>query len=259
MQEVKSSIQNRSLAPETIRVATYNIHKCKGIDGRTSAARIVDVIKEINPDIIALQEVLSHTANSCEKHQALYLAERLEMHIVKGPNIFFEGGEYGNVVLSRFPVSFHRNFSLSWRRREPRGCLRADVSLGSVTVHVFNAHLGTSYLERCCQVRELFEKTIVTDPELSKAKILLGDFNDWFRGRPSRILRAELHEVPIRRRLIRQRTFPGLLPVFHLDRIYLGAALRAHHAYVHKSKLARVASDHLPVVAELEIDGVSSM
>lgn len=219
-----------------------------------SASRIAEVIQEIKPDIIALQEVLSQTTTNCERHQAQFLAEQLGMHLVRGPTIFFESGEYGNVLLSRFPFNFHKNFSLMRRRREQRGCLRADIALDGRTVHVFNAHLGTGYFERCCQVRDLFNQIIVTDPALSRAKILLGDFNEWFRGLPSRLLRKELQEVLIRRRLGRRRTFPGLLPLFRLDRIYLGTGIRTRHAFVHKTRLARVASDHLPVVAEVEID-----
>lgn len=241
--------------PAVITVATYNIHKCRGIDGRVSASRIADVIQEVKPDIIALQEVLSQTSASYEAHQARFLAEQLGMYLVRGPTVFFENGEYGNILLSRFPFNFYKNFSLMRRRREQRACLRADITLDGMTVHVFNAHLGTGYFERCCQVRDLFAQIIVTDPALSRAKILLGDFNEWFRGVPSRLLRKELKEVNIRRRMGRPRTFPGFLPLFRLDRIYLGTGMRARHAFVHKSRLARVASDHLPVVAELEIDG----
>ena len=102
-----------------MRIVTYNVHKCRGIDGRSSALRIAEVLCEIAPDIIALQEVLDHQAET--------ISAELKLPYVLGENRKHRGYGYGNVVLSRFPIRTMRNYDLSVRGREERGCLRADL------------------------------------------------------------------------------------------------------------------------------------
>src|SRR5262245_11192337 len=119
-----------------MRVSTYNVHKCRGMDGRTSAVRIAGVLREVDAEIVALQEVLGHQAEA--------ISRELEMPFALGENRQHRGCAYGNVLLSRWPIVLTRNYDLSVRGREERGCLRADVSLEGKTLHVFNVHLGTS-------------------------------------------------------------------------------------------------------------------
>src|SRR5687767_1849683 len=111
-----------------IRIATYNIHKCVGIDRRFSPARIAEGLQEINPDVVALQEVLCHKTSDQRDHQAEFIADELAMDFFLGENRGIKGGLYGNAVLSRLPVRHSQNFDISINRREPRGCLLTEIA-----------------------------------------------------------------------------------------------------------------------------------
>ena len=237
-----------------LRIVTYNVHRCRGIDNRERPGRIVDVLGEIDADVIALQEVLSIKGKTREKDQARFIAEELGINHVTGENRQLNGGDYGNMVLSRFPLRLVRNHDISVRARERRGCLHTDVDVaGADTVHVFNVHLGTAYLERRHQGRRLVEEEILSNRELKGARIMLGDFNEWTRGLTTRLLRAHLKSVDVRSYLQRARTFPGILPILHLDHIYFEDRLDLKGLAVHRSRKALVASDHLPLVADFAL------
>ena len=235
----------------SLRIVTYNVHRCRGIDNRERPGRIVDVLREIDADVVALQEVLSISGATREKDQALFIAEELGLNHVAGENRKLKGGSYGNVVLSRFPLRLVRNHDISVGARERRGCLHTDVDVaGADTVHVFNVHLGTAYLERRHQGRRLVEEEILSNRELKGARIMLGDFNEWTRGLTTRLLRAHLKSVDVKNYLQRAKTFPGFLPVLHLDHIYFEDRLELKGLTVHRTRKALVASDHLPLVSD---------
>jgi len=235
----------------SLRIVTYNVHRCRGIDNRERPGRIVDVLREVDADVVALQEVLSISGATREKDQAQFIAEELGLNHVAGENRKLKGGSYGNVVLSRFPLRLVRNHDISVRARERRGCLHTDVDVaGADTVHVFNVHLGTAFLERRHQGRRLVEEEILSNQELKGARIMLGDFNEWTRGLTTRLLRAHLKSVDVKNYLQRAKTFPGLLPVLHLDHIYFEDRLELKGLTVHRTRKALVASDHLPLVAD---------
>jgi endonuclease/exonuclease/phosphatase family metal-dependent hydrolase len=233
------------------RIVTYNVHKCRGLDGRTQPARIARVLREINADIIALQEVLSIEDGPADLHQAQFIAEHLGAFYCIGENRRLKGGAYGNVVLSRLPLRSVRNYDLTWRGREERGCLRADIEAGDDRLlHIFNVHLGTAFLERRHQGRRLLDEEILNSGDLPGARIVLGDFNEWTRGLASRLLAAHLESVDLRAHLGRARTYPGILPLLHLDHIYYDRALTLERFALHRSRTALIASDHLPLVAD---------
>ena len=237
-----------------IRVATYNIHKCRGLDRRVRPARIVDVLREIDADIVALQEVLSLEGAAREKDQARFISEELEMTCAVGGTRIHKGAQYGNVVLSRLPLLETRNYDISVRGREQRGCLRADISAnGSGLLHVFNVHLGTAFIERRHQGRKLVNAAILNNEELIGARIMLGDFNEWTRGLTTRLLASHLTSADIRAHLQRSRTYPGVLPFLHLDHIYFDDSLDLEKISLHRSRSSLVASDHLPLVADFQI------
>jgi len=233
----------------TLRVATYNIHRCRGLDGRTSPSRIADVIRTIDPDIIALQEVVGASPRSAG--HAEELGAQLGMGWVMAPARHLRHALFGNVVLSRLPILHHAQYDLSWKTCEPRCCQRVDIAVGSHTLHLYNVHLGTAYLERRYQASRLV--SFVHDRRVGQPKIVLGDFNEWARGLATDILAQRLDSVDLRKHLRRKRTYPGFFPILHLDHIYFEGRVEVMKVTLPRDRLTLVASDHLPLVADLKI------
>jgi endonuclease/exonuclease/phosphatase family metal-dependent hydrolase len=230
-----------------LTVVSYNIHRGVGLDRRHDLDRIADVIAELAPDVVGLQEVIREDGIP-RADQAAYLAARLDMsEIVMGETRAHGAGTYGNAVLTRLPVLGSGRCDLSCGVREPRGCLRVDLDVVGTPVHVFNCHFGLALSERREQL-QLLGMFIRDSERLAGPRVLLGDFNEWHRGPVTRGLRREFNS-PMRRR----RTHPAMFPLFALDRIYWDAELEGEGFSVHRSRLARVASDHLPVVARLRL------
>ena len=232
-----------------LRVATYNIHRCRGLDGRTSTTRVAEVIRGINADVVALQEVVGAGPKSAG--QAEELGAQLGMGWVMAPTRHFRSSLFGNVVLSRLPIVHHAQHDLSWKTCEPRCCQRVDLAMGEDTLHLYNVHLGTAIFERRHQAQRL--GTIMTDKRVGQPKIVLGDFNEWMRGQATRILNERLESIDLRAHLRRRRTYPGVFPVVHLDHIYYEGTVEVVRLELPRTRLSLMASDHLPLVAELKV------
>ena len=238
------------------RVATYNVHKCKGLDQRTSPERIAKVIQELNADVVAIQEILDVREGRAEFDQTRRITAELGgYHECFGGNRPLYGGQYGNLTLSRFPVQVCQNYDLTWRHRERRGCLRTDLLLpGKVVLHLFNVHLGTSFVERRHQARVLLSDKLLNSREWAGPRIVVGDFNEWTRGLASQLM-GEVFEAAKPKTFLRHgRTYPGVFPFLHLDHFYYDKHLVLRSFRVHRSRRALVASDHLPLVAEFGLD-----
>lgn len=236
------------------RVATYNIHKCVGIDRLLRPERIAEVLRELDADIVGLQEVLCVQGQENYDDQAHFLARELGMEFRLGENRQLRGGAYGNVVLSRFPMVAARNHDISVEGREQRGCLRVDVDLhGQQPLHIYNVHLGTSFVERRHQARKLLHEDVLKNSDHIGPRVLVGDFNEWTRGLASRLLHEHFQNADLRLHLGRARTYPGVMPFLHLDHIYFDESLELLEARLHRSRTALVASDHLPIVADFRV------
>lgn len=239
----------------SFRVTTYNIHKCQGLDRRVRPKRIADVLREIDADIIALQEVVGMDETARERNQVRAIADELGCEFRIGENRRHGGAAYGNAVLSRLPLVGDHNHDITWRKREPRGCLQ--VTLASEDrpnvprVNVYNVHLGTAFFERRSQAHRLLE--VVDHQSHSVPRIILGDFNEWTRGLATRLLSHHFTMAEPAYRLGRARTYPSVLPLMHLDHIYYDSEIELKNVTVHRSRLALVASDHLPVVADFRL------
>ena len=242
----------------TFRIATYNIHKARGLDGRKSVERIARVLEKVNPDIVALQEVVNHEGPSIEDHQASFLAERLGHRFAIGQTREHRGGIYGNVTLSRWDFELVRQIDLSVSGREERGVLRTDMSIGQHRVHVFNVHLGTARQERGKQAIRFMDLDLLRAVDISGPRIVLGDFNDWTHGLVTRTLSAEFHFSNLAEHLPRTRSYPGIVPLLHLDHIYCDQHLKIAGARFQRDRLSIIASDHLPLMADLSIEDRSS-
>ncbi len=239
---------------DSLRIVTYNVHKCRGIDGQLSPARIVKVLQEIDADIVALQEVLCIQGRESEDDQAHFIARELEFDFRMGENRKLLGGIYGNVVLSRFPLLDSHNHDISVSGREERGCLRVDVDMRrGNALHIYNVHLGTSFIERRRQARKLISDAILSNGASPGPRIMLGDFNEWTPGLATRVLTEHFRGADIRTHLGRSSTYPGVLPLLHLDHIYFDETLNLVHAELHRSRAALIASDHLPIFADFRL------
>jgi endonuclease/exonuclease/phosphatase family metal-dependent hydrolase len=228
------------------RIATYNIHKCRGLDWKESPARVLSVINEVAADVIALQEIFAN--------QVSYFCNHLQVFHYFGVARKLAGREYGNVLFSRFPLAESRSYDLTVKRREPRQCLRTDLNLEADKIlHIFAVHLGTSFFERRHQAQKLLSPEILRDPTLNGPRILLGDFNEWTRGRVTQALSQDLQSADLRLHAGRRRTYPGVLPFWHLDHVYYDKELQLNRFQIHKTQISLIASDHLPLVAEFKL------
>ena len=234
----------------SVRVATYNIHRGRGLDGRTRLERIAGVLASVDADIIALQEVIG--ASPVKPGQAAELGAALGMGWVMAPTRHLRTALFGNVVLSKFPVRHHVQYDLTWKTCEHRGVQRVDLALDEDTLHFYNVHLGTSLGERRSQAAKL--ASLVHDRRVVGPKIVLGDFNEWARGIAKDILAERLQSIDLSKYLKRGgRSYPGFFPILHLDHIYYEGSVEVLKVSMPRDRMALMASDHLPLVADLRI------
>ena len=225
-----------------LTIVSYNVHRAIGRDRRCEPDRILGVLREIGGDIVALQEV---EAGDTGAEMLAWLAKQTGFHHVAGTTLIRHDGHYGNGILSRMPITHSTLCDLSWRGREPRGAIAADIDVGHDTIRVVATHLGLRPAERRDQVQRLIK--LFTDVPRDKA-VLLGDLNEWFLwGRPLRRLHRYFKHTP------HVPTFPSRAPFLALDRVWTHPRTLLKRLRVHATPLARVASDHLPLVATIEV------
>jgi endonuclease/exonuclease/phosphatase family metal-dependent hydrolase len=235
--------------PVTLRVVTYNIHRSIGMDRRRRPDRVAEVLRDIGADVIALQEVIGAGPRGVSHIEEIGAA--LGMGWVMAPVRKLREHHFGNAVLSRFPIEHHAEHSLSWKTCEERGLQRADINADGHTLHLYNVHLGTAILERRHQAERV--ASIVADKHVTGPKLVLGDFNEWMRGMTTKLLSSKLKSVDLTLYLKRRRTYPGLFPILHLDHIYYAGRLEIVGIELPRTRLSLVASDHLPLVADVRI------
>ena len=232
-----------------LRIATYNIHKCRGLDGRRQPGRIASVLTALRPDVAALQEVVGVGPRGMGQEEGL--STRLGMAAFLSPARKLRGHVYGNAVLSRLPIMDHGSHDLSQDGYEPRVCQRVDVLLRGHPIHIYNVHLGTAAAERRAQAERLIH--FLLGSKTPGAKIVLGDFNEWKKGPATKLLCEKLQSLDLLPFLKWRRTYPGIFPLFHLDHIYYQGRVEIEKVEVPRTWSALVASDHMPLLAELSI------
>jgi endonuclease/exonuclease/phosphatase family metal-dependent hydrolase len=229
----------------TLRVATYNVHGCVGTDRRHDPDRVAAVVGELDADIVALQEFTYAASVAIDSREPVELVALDGYECLLGPTRQVATRCFGNALLARHPIAEVHRLDLSLDGREPRGALAATVDVGGLPVHLLATHLGLRVRERRFQVRQMLS---YLESVRHSVVIVLGDINDWVPGRSVvRVLDRRLGAAP------RLRSFPSSRPVLSLDRIWVHPAGALTGMFVHRSAVARRASDHLPVVADIDL------
>jgi endonuclease/exonuclease/phosphatase family metal-dependent hydrolase/glycosyltransferase involved in cell wall biosynthesis len=242
---------------DTVRLMTYNIHSCIGVDGRISPARVARLIAQCDPDIVALQEVDVRRSRTGNVDQAHAIARELHMEFHFHPALKVKEERYGDAVLSRFPLRVVRAAALPIAARsnhEPRGAIWVAIELDGYELQLINTHLGVTPRERAAQIEALMGQDWLASPAFTDPKVVCGDFNVLPRSAIHRRLCESLCDAQLKLPRHRpRRTFPSRIPLGRIDHVFVGSALEVVSVEVPRSRLARVTSDHLPVVVELRI------
>ncbi len=226
-----------------LRVGTYNVHGHKGTDGKIVAERTFEIVRRLHADCVALQEFVNAPAPTGESLLE-HWARTLDMHGAYAAAFDRGGEEFGNALLTRWPIIEQHAHDVSLVGYRRRVVIEVLVSVDGVTVQMMSLHLGVSPRERALQAQRLFELCSATRADFH---LLLGDFNEWSRfSAVSRRLRVHFD---VTRQLA---TFPSRAPVVGLDRVWVHPRGRLRETRVEASPAARVASDHLPLVATID-------
>jgi endonuclease/exonuclease/phosphatase family metal-dependent hydrolase len=259
-----------------VRVVSWNVHGCVGTDGKFTPERTAAALAALAPDVALLQEVGDNRGVHPPIDQAMALADALGLSCAIGITLPREPYGYGNCTLSRWPVLDSSTVDLSYAGREPRNCLRVVVGHDELKLTTLNVHLGLGASERRYQLGRILE-ALLADYAVEQVRhhrqlpwlwrwrkvdvdklatlreplILAGDFNDFPPGPVTRTLANRLYDVGAR--IPSRRTFPSRRPLLRLDRVYTSRALGVVEARVARSPLLRAASDHLPLVVDVEV------
>jgi endonuclease/exonuclease/phosphatase family metal-dependent hydrolase len=256
-------------SPRRLRLMTYNTHGCVGTDGKCRPERIAELIRRFEPDVVALQEVDVGQQRSGSLDQAQRIAELTDLsaHFTSARDV--GEGRYGNAILTHHPYELRAEGILPVLRGEVRAAQWLRLTLDHGYLDVVNTHLSLHFLERIVQFRALFSD----DPasplgrhpapfpalrgELDRL-ILCGDFNAGVFSPLYFLLRRRLRDAQRLRGRWAHATFPSRLPLFCLDHVWIGEALTAEAVVVPRDALARVASDHLPIIVDLSLPALET-
>ncbi|HCK76856.1 MAG TPA: endonuclease [Gammaproteobacteria bacterium] len=243
-----------------IRVVSYNIHKCiGGVDRRYDLGRVVEVIGYYQPDLVLLQEVARYGRKSTGVLQTDILGDALGLsHRVWIPNVRVQQSRgYGNAILSRWSISDSNNINLTIGPKKPRSALyskvriprspRSDTRTHSRAVHLFNLHLGLSGIERRMQLKQLLTHDYLKRVAQATPVVVAGDLNDVWGTLGRKLMRPSGFRGTDRK----PRTFPAYAPVRPLDSLYVRGEIEIMSLMSSRLAIARQASDHLPLVADL--------
>ena len=238
---------------------TYNVHSCVGRDGKTSHSRIAEVISHHGSDIVALQELDVGLLRSGQVDQAQRIAHQLDMHYHFHPSLRIEKGQYGNAILSRYPMRLQKAAGLpTFPSRNPlerRGALWVEIDAWGHRIQVINTHLGLTRQERMLQADLLLGPEWVKHPHCRPPMALCGDLNARPGSEIYRFFQKDLLDVqrasPEKNP---RKTWPSFFPVLRLDYLFVTPDIRVKDFRVPRTPLTRMASDHLPLIAELEME-----
>lgn len=254
----------KSAANKTsLRLMTYNVHRCVGMDGKLSPERVARIIARQAPDIVALQELDVDRIRTGKVDQARQIADLLAMDYHFHPAIHLAEERYGNAVLSRLPMRLVRADILPGIpgrvRLEPRGALWVAIDCGSTEIQVITTHLGLQSAERQRQIKALLGSDWLGNPACQRPRILCGDLNAGPNSSECRALQTQLHDVQLRFGSHRPAgTFFSRFPRARIDHIFLDPTLKVTDIVVPRTELTKLASDHLPLITEFQLPNEDS-
>jgi len=236
-----------------MRLVSYNIHKgIGGSDRLYRLERVIEVIERLQPDLICLQEVAHQTRRSRYHDQTALLAKHfaLDAHLYQ-PTVRWRVGGYGNLLLSRWPFHRRHHISLTMGQRKPRGAQLAVVSTPEGPLHLVHWHLGLKERERHWQVQHVLSHHLFRE-SAHLPTILVGDYNDWRNTLAGNAFSDHAFDH-VTSPPSHFRSFPAFMAVMALDKAFCRGGVVVRHAHVVRSKLARRASDHLPLVIDFQL------
>jgi glycosyltransferase involved in cell wall biosynthesis/endonuclease/exonuclease/phosphatase family metal-dependent hydrolase len=250
-------------APEVLRVMTYNVHSCIGVDGRLSIKRIAQVINQYSPDVVCLQELDVDRKRTGRRDQAQEIAYLLQMICKFHPAFTVEEEKYGDAILSRYPIQLIKAGRLPQKarkrgERQPRGALLVEVDTPKEKVLVLNTHLGLHPLERRLQIDAILGKDWLGNAATDSRVIVCGDLNASPGSYVCKTLRQRYQDVQTGTKIRPQKTWHGRVLINRIDHIFISPNLKVRHVSVPRTALTKTASDHLPVIADIDISENSS-
>lgn len=237
-----------------LRIVTWNIHKGIGTDRKYRLDRTIAVLRELDADVVCLQEVDEHVPRSSRDRQGGKLAAELGYpYHALALNVPVKGGAYGNLVLSRHPLRRPHNLDLTIPPKKRRSGLVVTVETGPPHGWMIaNVHLGLLHIERRAQMRKLL-RHLFHEAEDDQPLVIAGDWNEWGSGIVREVMRDwGFHLARSDARPHGERTWPSRRPIVGLDKIVYRDPIRCHHVVCVLDRVTRVTSDHLPLMVELE-------
>ena len=230
------------------RIVSYNLHGGKGNDWKIDYQRILLLLKELNADVVFLQEVDSQHIKMSDNEFTTFLKANFFTHIIEAPTRKTPLGWFGNAILSRYPLERSSIIDTSESGFESRNMIETYCQFPEGKVHLVNTHKGLNSLERKKQIKKLH--TLLSTNQ--KTPIIVGgDINEWsFFTRALDELNTYLSSVPL------QASFPSFLPLFKLDRFWIRPFNMKVHSKVVRNKKTRIYSDHCPILLDFELPKV---
>ena len=223
-----------------LTAVTYNVHEWIGKDRQQRPERAIRIIRDLEADVVALQEVSFCTEGPC-RYSLEDLSQKTGMSVIPGLTLTKKNADFGNVILTAYPLLSVRKLDLTFRTREPRGAIVAKLDIHGMPCTVIATHLGLRWKERRRQIRQLLEEIKTEDPG---PLVFMGDFNEWNTLTGAlRILKSHFRMEPA------PPTYPSRFPVLPLDRILVHPGSALKEISVRKTPFSRLASDHLPLKA----------
>lgn len=243
---------------------TYNIHRAIGVDRRFDPERIIEILRHHDADVVLLQEVDRHVPRSNMLDLASHIARALSYpHRAVGMNVYLKVGRYGNATLSRFPIGRQYNLDLTVANSKRRGAQHTRIHVpcagGTIDIDLYNIHLGLRQRIRRVQATRLLATHDIVRDEGSPC-IIAGDTNDWAGVLKRTMFRPAGFTIATDRPGTRWsiRTFPSYAPTAGLDKVFFRGSLKLLEAKCSRLALARLASDHLPLVVDFELSPPAS-